>query len=243
LRSAREFGGRKLKDRVSDLLGKGQFKEARRLVQDELDLGDSIPKRRQIDLLNSLITIELRAKRPVAVLEALSQRRALGYRNWQERLDEGLSAAAIFARFGKLFEARAELTKVLRDKNCLRWDSLLRALELYVEMDVACREEMETILTEASDVAIHKNGIPVASDQTNRTVEEKIKSVSATYRAASKGYEALLLRAFDPANLTSREALLKDIREYISSEKVAFFVGLGQELSEKLTSSRVSKSL
>jgi hypothetical protein len=241
--SAQRFNDRKLIAKVLELSNQGRFKEARKLVQEELDLGASVPKRRRKRLLDTLVMIELSAKKPKRALEYLAQRRALRYSNWTERLNESLRRAQIYTRVGKWFEARAELTELLRDKNCLRFASLLRALELYVEVDGACREEMEQVLAEASAVAIRSSGIPVTGDEGKLTTKEKIKSVSAVYRTAAKGYEALLLRTFDAASPESRKVLVGDIQTYLVEEKVKFFNGLARELLDKLGAQGMSKEL
>lgn len=241
--SVRRFNERKLVTKVLELSGKKHFKEARKLIEEELNLSASVPKRRRKSLLDILVMIESDSERPQAAFKFLAQRHALGYSNWTERLNESLRTAQIYARFGKFFEARAELTELLRDKNCLRFASLLRALELYVEVDEACREEMEQVLAEASAVAIRSSGIPVTGDEGKLTTKEKIKSVSAVYRTAAKGYEALLLRTFDAASPESRKVLVGDIQTYLVEEKVKFFNGLARELLDKLGAQGMSKEL
>jgi hypothetical protein len=224
--SAQKFNERKLITKISGISGKKHFYEARKLVQEEL--GASVTKRRRKSLLDTLVTIELYANRPKAALELMAQRRALGCSNWTERLDENLLVAEIYARLGRMFEARAELTEILRDKNYLRFGSLLRMLELYVEVDGACHEEMKQVIAEASAVAIHSTGIPVTSDDEKLTVEKKVENASAVYRTAAKGYEALLLRTFDTASSDSRKVLIGDIKAYLVEKKVTFFNGLAQ---------------
>jgi hypothetical protein len=224
------YSERALTMRVSELLSKKQFAAARMLLRGELAASASLPKRRQKILLGNLISVESVAGRPLAALKALERRRSLGYRRQSERLDDYFHAATFLARSGQWEAARAELIRLFTSRGFLQSSGLLPPLELYFNVEEECRRCLGPILAKAYKTDIRKNGIPVSIASGKLTLEENVRAALASYHAAARKYEALLIRAFTDREKNGRAALLRDIQEYISAEKVDFFKGEARKL-------------
>jgi hypothetical protein len=232
-----QFNARALTMEVSDLISKRQFEAARTLLLEELKAGPSLSKRRRIHLLNNLAGVEVVAGQPRQALKALEERRALGYSRRNEKLDDHLQTAKLLAQSEQWVEARAELIDLLtRGDGCRQWSGMLPALELYFDLEAACRSYLEPKIEAAYEASILKLGVAGSITRGDAALETKVRCARKAYRAAAVRFQKLLLRSYTEINNRGRTGLLRDLHKFISCEKVGFFNDQARELL-----SRVSK--
>ena len=225
----RPFEARELTLRVSELLNEKRFGTARRLLRKKLALAATLSKREQKILLTNLTRIELTAGKPNTALKMLKRRRALGFNRWSEKFDDIFETATVLAKTGEWIAARAELLELLTNKKCPEWDGLFAALDFYVDIEAECRKYMESTLESACKTAVKRYQIPISADS-GASIEKTVKAARALYRAASQNYQELLLRAHSSLNWDEQAVLIRDLRRYVSSEKVGFFRSEGRQL-------------
>lgn len=196
----------------------------------------SKPEQRRI--LEVLFLVETYSGNAKTTLQALERRRALGYRKAEQQMDAALQAATLLQKTNRFTDARAELIGILQDRRSLNWDGLLPAISLYVDLDERCREEMNKVLVEASELVLKKFGIPIPFDGSAKAVTHTIRGAHDTFRSDSRAYSELVSRAITEKTREGRERLISDIREFANERRAEFFNDQARDLLDKLTSKK-----
>lgn len=220
----------------------GEAKKARRTLKRLLSVSVPGSKAKQKRLLDDLFYVEVNEGRLNAALEVLKRRRALGFRNSGQRMDAVFETCGLLYKASHIFEARAELIRLLRDRRSLDWNGLLSALSLFVEVDEKCRELMNSVLSEASGVAIRKLGFPTSIGRMATDAPQMIRAADSMFRADSKLYSELLCRVFTESTQEGRGRVIGDLLEFSEGAGVEFFKEQARQLLEKLTSKSASSS-
>lgn len=204
------------------------------MLADSLSLQSSKDRRVKKRLLENLFYVELHLGRLAAASRVLEQRRALGYSKPHLRMDAAFNAAALLAKQNKAERARSELLGLIRDPKLLEWHGVLKALNLYVEVEKECRDSVELVLKRASAAAVKRLGIRLEFGDKKADVREIISAANKMYGSASRTYSQLLIRGLSAASKQEHEAAIRDLRRFVKVEPVGFFRMLAKEFLREL---------
>jgi hypothetical protein len=212
----------------------GKAKEARKHVLELMDKGQGNGTISDKMLLDTLFYIENHLGETRRALNVLEKRRSLGYRSTDQKFDAALQAATLLYRSNRLFDARSELIKVLRDRRSLKWTGLLAALSQYIQIDEECAELMSGVLMEACPVAIGRFGITLNCGNTQRQLASSIKTAHRIFQHESRAYSALYTKALTDQTKNGRRNVVKRLRRMAQEAKVEFFRSQASALLQKL---------
>jgi hypothetical protein len=216
----------------------GKARQARAMLVDSLCHLNSKNQRIKKRLLEGLFYVELHLGRHAAGFRTLEQRRALGYRKTEQRMDAALHAATLLARQNKAEQARTELLGLIRNPKLLEWHGVLKTLSLYVKVEDECRNSVEQALNRISAAAFRKLGIRLEHRDKKPDVREHISTADRIFGAASRTYSQLLIRALGATTMQEHEAIVRDLRRFAKAEKVGFFRMKAKETLRKLKKER-----
>lgn len=202
-----------------------QTAEARTLIR-ELLKSANLTVRRQQQLLNELVTIEIVAGRKKAAIEALENLLKLPGMGWKAAMSNRLLLAGLSGGTNRRMAIRL-YRQILLDERILRFDDALSAaaglIRLKSRLSAAERTTMERISAQARK----RYGIALAAGS---TVQADIAQLFSTYRRGAQRFTAFLA-AYVTASPTRRQRVLDD---YLQQEPLVYFRRQAQQQAEHM---------
>jgi hypothetical protein len=109
------------------------------------------------------------------------------------------------------------------------WPGILDALSAFTGAGERCREKLNPALTKGYKAAIKQFGIPVGPLTKQQDLGDAIGQAKKLYSTVAKKHRRLILKALTATTSTARKAVVRQLKKYVETEKVAFFVDEGRK--------------